>query len=118
MRAWLRGGGEIKKSAYHINLLVYKGLMGSKLLHSNKLNYYLKNCLRLFVHPSSSKIKNFKNRLKTLIGKNRKNSVYGLITILNPIIEHWVHCNFFSDPQSILSFLKNWINNNVSIRIR
>ena len=87
----------------------------SKLLHRNKPKYRLHGRPRLFVHPSRLAIKSFKTRLKTLLKKNQNVSAYRLITILNPKIRGWVNYNSFSNAQNVLSLLRNWIYNRVTI---
>ena len=87
----------------------------SKLLHRNKPEYRLQGRPRLFVHPSRSTINSFKTRIKTLIKKNQNVSAYKLIAFLNPRIRGWVNYYSFSNAHGVLSLLRNWLYNRVTI---
>lgn len=85
------------------------------MLHRNKPEYRLHGNPRLFVHPSKSVIKSFKFRLKPLFKQNQNISAYRLITLLNPRIREWTNYYSFSNAHGVLSSLRNWIYERLTI---
>lgn len=100
---------------YTFVYLAHTKFIRSKLLHRKKPEYRLHGRPRLFVHPSRSAIKSFKSKIKELIKQNQNIPAYRLIALLNPKIRGWVNYYSFSNAHGVLSLLRKWIYDRVTL---
>jgi len=102
---------------YTFIYLIRTSHIRSKLLNRN-IEYRLKGRPRLYVHPSLSKYKVIKSKIKALLDKNLNSSAYTLINELNPIIREWVNYYSYYNSMGILRSFRGWLYNRIVIWMR